>query len=954
MYNHQWVGNPGSLGKENDMTNSFEPGKRVKRSPYFVKKRSPEGHRLQSFHEIDQNIEIKFESPSKRVKPCGLVMDDELPSWTAPNSFIRLPDRFVNPRKQKETDITGFRPKVSPPSSDKYASAEQNIMRSRCADKDSSSKDSMKGAQRSISSNWFGEHTALNVRKEDIRFDELSGCTTTLRGTGYDGNKSMTDMVDFRRNDTTVSVTEMFSDPQTRKASSSKSYVKGAQVSLPLPSFRPHIDREYEEKKILSNGSLISCTAKDDRIVDGWKQNRTGAMNFKPNIESSSSNKRGPILPSLDSRAGKDCLNKNVGNYTQKPGLLPGRRPLSGLDVCEGEKTIFLGSLTSCNSKAHQESRNPLGRGVDNELDADELWTVKYKPKKLSDLVGNNVQIQRLKDWLLAWNSRHLHKKGHQKERKVGSGAPKVPDHMMKAVLLHGEPGLGKTSSATLICQQLGYNVMEVNASDSRSKSDREVKCGINGRLANVVRELVTNRRMVLNGGGGKLTALVMDEVDGMSGGDQGGIQELIQSIHSSKIPIVCICNDKYSPKLKSLVGHCMELGFAKPSAQQVSGRLQTIALSEGITIGKRDLELLSESSRGDIRLAINRLQFMARSKAPFNTDLVRHECGASVKDVGMSPFVATERLLLGAYRGQPLNEQLDLVFHNSDLVPLLVQENYINYRPLNVTCEISHLERVVKAADAISDGDLVNTYIQKSQNWNLMPFASIQSGVASATYVRGYRATLLQGERNYNRFPSWLGKNSKFTKCRHQLSEVQYHLLLSGNCRTSWGMARQDYYPVMARRLTEPLREREKEGVHEVLDLMAQHCLTKDDRDAILEMSTMQGMCDPQEGIFSQVKSTFTRLYNQQALKQRVKSSCMLPVPNTKKRRAMLENSSSKLCDNNILTGGELVDDLYEDVDEESQGQKEKEAICIPGVKEKEKKGREKHGGVTRRMTGQ
>ena len=45
---------------------------------------------------------------------------------------------------------------------------------------------------------------------------------------------------------------------------------------------------------------------------------------------------------------------------------------------------------------------------------------------------------------------------------------------------------------------------------------------------------------------GCRKTVLIMDEVDGMSGGDQGGIADLIISIKSSHIPIICLCNDKY------------------------------------------------------------------------------------------------------------------------------------------------------------------------------------------------------------------------------------------------------------------------------------------------------------------------------------------------------------------------------------------------------------------------
>lgn len=69
-------------------------------------------------------------------------------------------------------------------------------------------------------------------------------------------------------------------------------------------------------------------------------------------------------------------------------------------------------------------------------------------------------------------------------------------------------------------------------------------------------------------------TVLIMDEVDGMSAGDRGGIADLIASIKISKIPIICICNDRYSQKLKSLVNYCLLLSYRKPTKQQVCGFL--------------------------------------------------------------------------------------------------------------------------------------------------------------------------------------------------------------------------------------------------------------------------------------------------------------------------------------------------------------------------------------------
>lgn len=55
---------------------------------------------------------------------------------------------------------------------------------------------------------------------------------------------------------------------------------------------------------------------------------------------------------------------------------------------------------------------------------------------------------------------------------------------------------------------------------------------------------------------------LIMDEVDGMSGSDRGGVNELIITIKSSKVPIICICNDRYAMKLRSLKNSTLELDY--------------------------------------------------------------------------------------------------------------------------------------------------------------------------------------------------------------------------------------------------------------------------------------------------------------------------------------------------------------------------------------------------------
>lgn len=61
--------------------------------------------------------------------------------------------------------------------------------------------------------------------------------------------------------------------------------------------------------------------------------------------------------------------------------------------------------------------------------------------------------------------------------------------------------------------------MVEVNASDTRSKSDNKTGTGIGGKLANIVREMVTSNALAAASGAKRQQVLIMDECDGMSGG---------------------------------------------------------------------------------------------------------------------------------------------------------------------------------------------------------------------------------------------------------------------------------------------------------------------------------------------------------------------------------------------------------------------------------------------------
>lgn len=209
---------------------------------------------------------------------------------------------------------------------------------------------------------------------------------------------------------------------------------------------------------------------------------------------------------------------------------------------------------------------------TDKKVRETKMWTDKYKPLQPSDLVGNAGSIAQLYEWLKDWDEVILRGNKKQVPFKRGQNWNDVANVNARAVLLSGPPGIGKTSAARIICKQLGYEVVEQNASDTRNKSSIEgsIKDLSSNKTLDYfstagVKKAENNTNAMAAAVGGLATqksVIIMDEVDGLGQGDRGGIGALIKIIKETKTPIICICNDRQDRKLMSLVNSCYDLKF--------------------------------------------------------------------------------------------------------------------------------------------------------------------------------------------------------------------------------------------------------------------------------------------------------------------------------------------------------------------------------------------------------
>jgi replication factor C large subunit len=198
------------------------------------------------------------------------------------------------------------------------------------------------------------------------------------------------------------------------------------------------------------------------------------------------------------------------------------------------------------------------------------MWSEIYRPARVQEMIGNEDERLMVMKWLSGWVS--------------GS----------KPLLLIGPPGVGKTTLIHVLAGQLDYDLIEMNASDTRNREE----------LEQLIMPILVNTSIF-----GKKMLLFLDEVDGISGReDTGGIESIVRIMKEPTIPIIMAANNR-DAKIKELAKVSRIVEFNRVPPRLLMLFLDHVLKDQRKKLSPGEKISIVDKSHGDLRLLLNILQ---------------------------------------------------------------------------------------------------------------------------------------------------------------------------------------------------------------------------------------------------------------------------------------------------------------------------------------------------------
>jgi len=214
-----------------------------------------------------------------------------------------------------------------------------------------------------------------------------------------------------------------------------------------------------------------------------------------------------------------------------------------------------------------------------------DIWTEKYRPKRLEEVVGQNEVVSRLRSIVKSGSIPHF--------------------------LFAGPAGTGKTTCALALAREVfgeddwKNNSQELNASDER---------GIQ-----IVRTKIKSFARAAPLGGADFKIIFLDEADSLTQDAQAALRRTMEK-YSSTCRFILSCN--YSSRIiPPIQSRCSVLRFPPLRDDDIRRYIDMVCEKEGLNLTIDGFESLLYIGKGDLRKIMNVLQVAASYSRDITSD---------------------------------------------------------------------------------------------------------------------------------------------------------------------------------------------------------------------------------------------------------------------------------------------------------------------------------------------